>query len=296
MRDALVLMLLVTAVPSAQSPATPPKGELRFEVASVKPVKERRPSGGFPSVFVATNTVQWFIGFAYKTPLPQIEGGDSWTRNDLFEVRATLPDSVRDKSLGTVDQQDQVAEMTKHLLRERFALRLRFEEGTRSKLFLRIKNPNRAAAPGRLPPDPDCVQRAEALRTKIQADAKGKPTPLIAPGGLIQPPCGLGRRYTGGDSFYMTSKGTTIAQFAMQLTALLGEPVEDQTGIQGYFGLDLEVGADQDPVLRRSASPPSTGGRSIQTAIGDDLNLALVGGKVPVQKIVIERVERPTPD
>jgi len=53
----------------------------------------------------------------------------------------------------------------------------------------------------------------------------------------------------------MTSKGTTIAQFAMQLTALLGQRVEEQTGIRGYFGLDLELGADQDPVLRRSASP-----------------------------------------
>ena len=287
------LMVLALGVATwAQTPVT----GLRFEVASVKPVKERGTVAHFPSVFVIRGTVRSFIGFAYDTPLPLIEGLESWTRNDLFEVRATLPDSVRDTSPGTTDRTHQVAEMMQRLLTERFALRVRMEEGTRAVLFLRIKNPNRTDAPGRLPPEADCVQRAEALRAKIEADANGKATPLIAPGGLVEPPCGIGSRYPFGDSFYLISKGTTIAQFANQLTVLLGQRVEDQTGIRGYFGLDLELGKDQDPALRISVSQPAIGGRSIETALADDLNLALVAGEVPAQRVVVEHVERPTPD
>lgn len=110
MRDVVAVLMVLTVELSAQSPAAPPKGESRFEVASVKPVKERGASGGFPSVFVTTGTVQSLIGLAYKTSVPLVEGGDSWTRNDLFEVRATLPDSVRDQSLGTMARMEQVAD------------------------------------------------------------------------------------------------------------------------------------------------------------------------------------------
>ena len=135
------------------------------------------------------------------------------------------------------------------------------------------------------------------MRAKLEADAKGGPTPLISPGGLIQLPtgCGIGSR-SAGNAYFLVSKGTTIASFAMHLTVLLGQPVEDQTGIRGYFGLNLEVAEDQIPMFRQSVAPSSIGGRSIETAIGDDLNLSLVGGRVPVQKVVIQHVERPTPD
>ena len=81
----------------------------------------------------------------------------------------------------------------------------------------------------------------------------------------------------------------------MHLSVRVGQQVEDQTGIQGYFGLNLEVpDSVGGTVGQGAASAPS--GRSIETAIGDDLNLALVGGKIAVPIVNIEHVERPTPD
>ncbi len=155
--------------------------------------------------------------------------------------------------------------------------------------FLRIKSPKRTTAPGRLPADPECVQRAEIERARVAS------TPLVAAGGLLQTPCGIGMSLTG-DSLTFTSKGTTIAELAQRIGVLLREPVEDQTGIRDYFGLKLTMGADQDPVYRQLVSSAPTSGPSLETALADDLNLMLVSGKTSVHAIVIEHMDLPTPD
>ncbi len=99
--DRLALFLaaalaILTYALQAQGSAPNP----RFEVASVKPVKERPPSGTSASVFTTTGTAQSLIGFAYAVPLPLIEGGAAWTTKDLFLIRGTLPDGDASLSLG----------------------------------------------------------------------------------------------------------------------------------------------------------------------------------------------------
>lgn len=72
------------------------------------------------------------------------------------------------------------------------------------------------------------------------------------------------------------------------LRGQLGVPVEDRTGIAGSYDIDLRWTPDSAAV---SASEPSL---SIFAAIREQLGLGLEITKVAIDRIVIDRLERPT--
>ena len=72
------------------------------------------------------------------------------------------------------------------------------------------------------------------------------------------------------------------------LRGLLRAPVEDHTGIAGKFDIDLKWTPDS---AAANASEPSV---SIFAAMRQQLGLGLETVKVHIDKVVIDRVERPT--
>jgi uncharacterized protein (TIGR03435 family) len=72
------------------------------------------------------------------------------------------------------------------------------------------------------------------------------------------------------------------------LRGQLGVPVEDRTGIAGKYDIDLKWTPD---AAAASVSEPSV---SIFAAIREQLGLSLQTTKVAIDRIVIDRVERPT--
>jgi uncharacterized protein (TIGR03435 family) len=72
------------------------------------------------------------------------------------------------------------------------------------------------------------------------------------------------------------------------LRGQLGVPVEDHTGIAGKYDIDLKWTPDS---VAASATDPSV---SIFAAIREQLGLGLETSKVAIDRIVIDRVERPT--
>ena len=68
----------------------------------------------------------------------------------------------------------------------------------------------------------------------------------------------------------------------------LGVPVEDHTGIAGKYDIDLKWTPDS---VAASATDPSV---SIFAAIREQLGLVLETTKVAIDRMVIDRVERPT--
>jgi uncharacterized protein (TIGR03435 family) len=81
----------------------------------------------------------------------------------------------------------------------------------------------------------------------------------------------------------------------------VGRTVVDKTGLSGRFDFDLEFAPDQlpqGPPLPGAPSPPpiDPNGPSIFTALQEQLGLKLESARGPVEVLVIDHVERPTPD
>jgi len=94
---------------------------------------------------------------------------------------------------------------------------------------------------------------------------------------------GIGFRIMGSDRIQGSGD---MGMLVSALRGTLRAPVEDHTGISGSYDIDLKWTAD----VAGSASEPSV---SIFAAIRE-LGLSLEATKVPIDKMVIDRVERPT--
>ena len=83
-----------------------------------------------------------------------------------------------------------------------------------------------------------------------------------------------------------STKGN-MPRLAEIFTGQVGELVVDRTGLSGEYDFTLEW----VPGLNES-----TAGPSLFTAIVEQLGLRLESGRLPIQAIVIDRIERPTQD
>jgi uncharacterized protein (TIGR03435 family) len=85
----------------------------------------------------------------------------------------------------------------------------------------------------------------------------------------------------------LKARGPTIPDFAQTLSAIVTRIVIDKTGLAGAFDIDLTWSRDQ----ATDTSQPS-----IFTALQEQLGLKLEPSRGPVEVLVIDRVEPPTPD
>jgi len=92
-----------------------------------------------------------------------------------------------------------------------------------------------------------------------------------------------------------------LSQLASALSQMTQRVVVDRTGLAGNFDLDLTFTPDQ--TMSRGAPPPGAtpppidpNGPSIFTALQEQLGLKLESTRGPVDVIVIDHVEPPTPD
>jgi uncharacterized protein (TIGR03435 family) len=93
--------------------------------------------------------------------------------------------------------------------------------------------------------------------------------------------------------------GVSVDTLATTLSDIVGRPVIDQTQLAGNF--DFDVHYTPDPMPLRDALPPDSApidpnGPSIFTALREQLGLKLDGRTQPIETLVIDHVEKPTPD
>jgi uncharacterized protein (TIGR03435 family) len=97
-------------------------------------------------------------------------------------------------------------------------------------------------------------------------------------------------------------RGATIEQFLeMFLNEVEGEQVIDRTGLTGKFDIHLEFAMNEQRRERYAevtGIPPSElpTSPSVFTALQEQLGLKLEPTKAPVEHLVIDRVERPSPN
>jgi uncharacterized protein (TIGR03435 family) len=294
---ALTVAVFALAIPAAvplraQQPNVLP----RFEVASVKPSTGPTGERGQPGRYTATRTLKFFIAnaFFFGQPLEmsRVRGGPAWIESALFEINATASTPWQASPDGPPRE---LFLMIRSLLEERFKLKTHLE--TRE---LPVYELVRARADGSLGPQlrqstVDC----DALMAAVRA---GAPRPARQPN--EPPPCGAMR----GPARVLAG-GVSMAQFANMLTLVMADAngpagrddawvVIDKTGLSGRFAFTLAWTPERMP-----DTPPPPGlppidpnGPQLVTALQDQLGLKLQPGRSRMEVVVIDSVERPTPD
>jgi uncharacterized protein (TIGR03435 family) len=251
-----------------------------FEVASVKPTSAGpvivgvwggaglrfTPGGAFEANNVTLGSI---IRFAYGLRDFQTVGAPEWVDTDRFDIQARGPQ-------GAVESE--APRRLQSLLAERFALKVHRE--TRNGQFYALVL---ARANGSLGP--------RLRQSQVES-------PQGLGGGQCAPPGPPG-------PFNMRICGVTMAQLVERyLPMYAGRRVIDRTGLAG--GFDLALYFDNRPVPgvgpggglmpRPGADPTPADAVSIFTALEEQLGLKLEPQTGPVEVLVIDHVERPTPN
>jgi uncharacterized protein (TIGR03435 family) len=263
-----------------------------FEVASVKP--NRSPEGFVQlgmqpgGLFTASNVpLRMLIRNAYQLQEAQLIGGPDWIASARFDVRAKAADTVALNLPGPGSPAGPLQLMLQALLSERFNLKVHRE--TRE---LPIYELVLARSDGRLGPKlrPAAVDCAAAMTS-----AQGPNGPSASPTPADYRQCGT--RLMPGQ---LTGAGLLMSHVAMSLSQSVQRIVVDRTGLVGSFDVDLTWAPDQ--MLYRGTRPdvslPSSdpNGPSIFTAMEEQVGLKLESTKGPVEVLIIDDVEPPTPD
>jgi uncharacterized protein (TIGR03435 family) len=256
---ALILLFAAYAVFAQTSP--PPA---KFEAVSIKLNTSDDPSVYFGTdpgrLTVVKNPITNLIGNAYENH--NLIGGPEWIRSDRYDVEATAAGSPNEK---------QMMQMLQVLLAERFNLKVHTEQ--REQLIY-----NLVVAKGGLKlhkrTDQNCTRKDDTRPDDIPSN-----------------PCGNNFTHIKGDHIEWTVTNSDMQHMVRALTGPSGQPVIDKTGITGTFDLDIEF-ASSRPGSEESTDPNVP---SIFAAL-DQLGLKLEPAKGPVDFLVIDHIDRPTPN
>ena len=264
-----------------------------FEVASIKPNNSTSPGRrmGVPGDrFIATNeTVGALIATAYGAsglvPQPllryQISGGPSWLDSDRFDIEAKAAgDAVRGAE-GT--RRKQV--MLQTLLEERFKLALHHETKELPVYALVLARRDQTFGPKLRRSDVDCAALFAARRSSNP--------PVAVP--AVLDPCSSGVSIAG----VLGGGALTMKDLSFLFSKALDRAVLDRTGLTGAFSVEVEFAADGLPGLPTpppGVERPHTDSPSLFTAVQEQLGLKLETTTAPVDVLVIDHVEKSTPD
>ena len=265
----LIVAVVLSSATLAGQQAAP-----AFEVASIRPSgnsnaadhSEVQPSGQF----VVTNTrLSDLMRVVFEVQSHELVFGErlpSWVASERWDIIGKGP-PISDE----VAQRPLLLAMMRNLLIERFKLVTRREMRDAPVYALVFARADRSLGPQMRRSSADCP----ALLAAFKATG-ARQTPL-------SPVCGV-TRLRG----QFRGTGVLITDLARLLGPVAERPVVDATGLTGAFDLDLTF----TPV----DAPDPTSGASLFTAIQEQLGLRLEPRQAPMDVLVIDSAERPTPD
>lgn len=267
--------------------APDPNVPLYFEAASVKPSDpntgpgagiRRQPGGRFNTFNTPVRTL---ITFAYQIQGYQLVGGPDWIGNARYDVVAKFEGDPPPVRPGT--GADHMMLATRTLLADRFKLKVHRETRELDIYALMTARPDGKPGPKLKTAADNCSPEAIAAR-------RGAPPP--APG--TGPVCGI--QWLAGRVRF---GGYPLSLFATTVSSQVGRAVVDRTGLTGNWDFEMTYAAPppQGP-LPGGAEPPPTDpdAPDLFTAVREQLGLKLEATKGPVEVLVIDSIEKATPD
>jgi uncharacterized protein (TIGR03435 family) len=301
----LTIALIACGVAFAQSPA--------FEVATIKPSEQLSPQAMMAGKIrfgekidgaradYGYTTVEFLLTKAYGVKDYQVQG-PAWIKSERYDVTAKLPEGAT---------KEQIPDMLKTLLKERFRIELHHETKEHAVFALVVGKTG--------------AKLNESAEEKA-ADPDAKPAAgTVSMGGMSVTPTAGGRgatvkgamgniTVTPGENgtMHMAFSQMTMAAFVDLVSKLVDKPVIDQTEMKGKYDVALDMGmADMMNMARAAgvgmpgmgmgggrgpggsaadaASDPS-GGSIFQTVQG--LGLKLEPKKLPLDTIVVDKGEK----
>lgn len=272
--------------------------KMEFEVASIHPAApgargrmnfdlsvedSPAPLGGR---FSATGALGMYIQFAYKLTVFQDRDAfdrlPKWATTELFDIEAEAPTTDATK--------DQMRLMMQLLLADRFKLVVHFETHDVPVMALVM------IKPGKLGPRLRLHSQGPACDAKISSVDLSSPK---IPDVWI-PVCGTTQMHDWtNNTVILGSRNTTMGIFAdyIYLIEPPDRPVVDQTGLTGRYDIELNF----TPPWKMPKEQPTDAqldltGATFREALKDDLGLKLISAHAPVQTLVVDRVEQPSPN
>jgi len=251
-----------------------------FEVTSVKPNRSGSRQVNMNALpggrFVATNvSLQVLISSAYGLPENRLVlpaawiGGGDYLASEHFDIQAK----------ATADlAPDQIAPALRQLLADRFKVVVRHETRELPVYALVLDRSDGRLGPRIHESEIDCTDPSQFTARNVDGTSK----------------CG----------FQSSSRGQVKGRHTLSvLTRLLSSvvadhrPVEDRTGLRGTFDIELEWSPEVPAPLDAPPAPPANpDAPSLFTAVREQLGLRLESTKLPVDVLVIDHAEKPTPD
>ena len=243
----------------------PASAKPEFAVATIKPSRPDAPRGGYgirgPDVTTTNVTVSWMIKLAYNVHANQISGGPAWLDSERY-------DTVGRSDTPGEPSRDQMKLMIQKLLVDRFQLRFHTEK--------------------------------RELPVYAMVVAKGGPKLSVSAGDPSAfPGIGFGRE---PGVISLSGRNTGLNGVANGLQSnILDKPVVDQTGLTGRYDFQLRFTPDVNQLANfgglesantADPNPPP----DIFTAFEQQLGLKLQATKALVNVMVIDRIERPSPN
>ncbi|HEV2500306.1 MAG TPA: TIGR03435 family protein, partial [Terriglobia bacterium] len=283
--------------------ATRPK----FEVASIKPNRSgddkmnlmMSPSGRFSANAMSAKTL---IELAYHLKSDdQLVGAPSWVNTEKFDIEAKADDAFVQKmrKMSFDEGGQQMRLMVQSLLADRFNLKASRETQERPVYVLVVAKNGPKLTPTKLPPP-----------GQMGARPPGPP----GHGGSV----GEGVRMRPGQLTCMGVATSFLAEVLSRQPELAGRIVIDETGLKGRYDGSLKWtpefqrggmagGPGPTEVSGPGGAPGGNGqaadgteadasGPSIFTALQEQLGLRLKPAKGPVEVLVIDHIEPPTPN
>jgi uncharacterized protein (TIGR03435 family) len=284
--SSIVALAVLAGPPLAARQAATPRPT--FDVVSIKPsppgAQNRLPRINPGRVEIYNTTLKRFIGMTYSRfafDSREIVGGPSWIDSERFDLIATMNLPPQFDSSGLPAG---LVAMLRALIEDRFRVKAHNERREGDVYALTFARSDRKTGTG-LRSVPDMC--AEAMKEQSGA------TP--APPRKGPPPCSF-----GGPPGKLIGTGVPMGMFAGWLSGNVGRLVVDRTGLPGSFDIELTfdpssaakapLGAPPGPVSPDDTAP------SIVTALQEQLGLKLESTRGPIDVLVIDQAERPTPN
>jgi uncharacterized protein (TIGR03435 family) len=232
------------------------------------------PAGG---QFTATNaSLRLLIRFAYQVQDFQIIGGPRWVGTDTFDIDAKRASDLAPELGGT----PRLRARLRGLLAERFSLKLRNE--TREQLIYDLVVATRDGKPDAR------LRRSSIDCAALTREYMGRP-----PAARGAPPEALTRcgvRLVPGK---LTAEGITLAQFSRTVSRMIGRAVEDRTGLDEPYDIEIELPESPALLTADTSDAAADAGHTLFSALEDQLGLRLEPKRGPVDVLVIAEVRRP---
>jgi uncharacterized protein (TIGR03435 family) len=201
----------------------------------------------------------------------RIVGMPKWLTQERYNIDARIADSDADAWRDPAQQKEMLHAMMQTLLAERCKLVVHREMKDKSIYVLVVgKNGSKLKA--------SKSEEVEAMRAK-------DPHAVTIPGGS-------GFFVRGQTNGHIDIYGATTGTLALLLSGPAGRPVVDKTGLTGKYDMHLDMGQPGPPAAEGLADP----GPSVFSTVQEQLGLKLESQKDQVENLVIDHIERPSPN